>query len=122
MRVCADQLAKVRFVQESLLSDGSFFNRPSGIDRDLSDAIDWIASVGPNVGMATREDLMCQIERAGDVMWKDGSCNAWFYGSDPIVKKVRLADYSYVCFRVYAGGGWSQWAVACDAGRELRFP
>ena len=91
MCACADQLAKVRFVQESLLNDGCFFNRPSGIDRDLSDAIDWIASAGPDVGMATREDIMCQIERAGEVMLKDGSRNAWFYGSDPIVKQVRLS-------------------------------
>ena len=38
--------------------------------------------------MSDRESIMSQIAKAADELRRQGACDRWFAGADPLVKKV----------------------------------
>ena len=69
-----------------------------------------------------REDLLRQIELAGDEMWRNGTVEDWFSEADLVVRKVgRFSMFGACCCLLgwgpcLLGFGRGEWAPADNVG------
>ena len=83
-----DDVAKLRFAREELLSTEDHFAQGCVLDDDLLASLNWASTRTSDEAIAEREGIMCRLEEWAKQLRFDGACSAWLADADAFVRTV----------------------------------
>ena len=82
-----EDVKKLKFTLEAIAAADPFQQEVS-LHRDVEHALEWQAQRTPQQVMQEREETITSLERAGDMMWREGICDFWLKDADEGVRSV----------------------------------